>query len=156
MRIFLLLLIPVSVLLYVGCQNEAAAVKYYTLEELETNETKFKGYNLHEGPPEGMEGPWRIVPGVNYTVKREVMVPLWRELDFDGKRWVFKDDESRFWGYRFLALANDKGESCAVMLKTENEVPDFNDLRPTGPGAPDIRYDGTSTTKPGIDRPETK
>ncbi len=106
-------------LLFSGCENKAVAIKYFTIDELESLE-KFKGYDIFEGPK--IDGPYRVVSGVNNTIRREGMTRLHRELDFAGTRWVFKDENAEGYGYRFLALSNSKGEQCAIMLKSNNQV----------------------------------
>lgn len=102
-----------------GCDNSPSAISYYSLDELKKQE-KFQGYDIFTGPE--IDGPYRVVSGVNFTIRREGMDLLWRELDFAGKRWVFKDPNAVGHGYRFLALSNNKGEQCAIMLKSKNKV----------------------------------
>ena len=123
MRIFVAAVAALLLLIPSGCNPPSALSqdKWFTLAELETLE-KFQGYDMCVGPE--IEGPYRIVPGVNNTVKKETNSPLHRELDFDGKRWVFKHDDSIGYGFRFLAVGNPEGEFSAIMLKTEEKVSD--------------------------------
>ena len=109
----------VFALTFSGCDNSPTAISYFSLQELQKQE-KFQGYDVFTGPE--IDGPYRIVSGVNFTIRREGMELLWRELDFADKRWVFKDPEAMGHGYRFLALSNDKGEQCAILLKSKSKV----------------------------------
>lgn len=130
MRSFCLIFsLVLCVSLVAGCQNSSSPImsngkKYYSLSELDGLD-KFDGYDICVGPE--IEGPYRIVPGVNYTVKREGRSPLKRELDFQDKRWKFEHEDSIGYSFRFLALGNPQGEACAIMLKSEEEVPHYLD-----------------------------
>ncbi len=130
---------------WTGCEPQG--VRYYTAEELLSLE-KFHGYEYcdyeywtsetNEYKPcklPMIEGPWRVVPGVNFTVRREVMKPLIRELEFDGKTWRFKHEDSVAYGFRLLALGNEKGEKFPLLIKTKETLPSFYELNPDLPEA---------------------
>jgi hypothetical protein len=104
-----------------GCnQDNSSAITWSSLEELERNHEKFRGYNIAVGPT--IDGPYAVVRGVNFTVRREGMDLFHRELDYQGKRWVFKHENSAGRGFRFVSVGNQKGESCPILLVTEELV----------------------------------
>lgn len=123
-----------------GCGEDTT--RYYSRAQLLRLE-KFQGYDFckceywtnqtgeylpWDGPL--IDGPWRLVAGVNFDVPREVMTPLERELDFDGKTWRFRCNESNGYGFRLLAVGNEKGEVTPIILRTVKEVPTWFDQHP--------------------------